>query len=106
MVSDRPTKMRYLDEVIKPRLEEAFDRGDKKYVGKQHYLHPRILSRHPADDVRHMRECHVDVRLREAEDAADGEDLKMATEKIESAIGFLVILHMRLHDKRTAYGTD
>lgn len=104
MVADKPTKMKYLDEVIRPGLEEAFDRGDKKYVGKQHYLHPRILSRHPADDVRHVRECHVDVRLREAEDAADGEDIKKALGKIESAIGFLVILHMRLYDKRSAYG--
>lgn len=104
MVADQKTKMGYLDKVIRPGLVEAFKRGDEKYTGKQHYLHPRIISRHPSDDIRHVRECHVDVRLREAEDSADGEDINRALEKVESAIGYLIILHMRLHNKKGAYG--
>ena len=103
MVDKYDTKMEYVGEVIIPALAKAFERGDKKYTGKQHYLHPRIISRHPSEDVRHVRDCHVGVRLREAEDAADGEDLNLSLEKIESAIGFLVILHMRVNDRKEAY---
>lgn len=103
MVDNYETKMDYLEKVINPGLAEAFKRGDKKYTGKQHYLHPRIISRHPSEDIRHVRDCHAGVRLREAEDAADGEDLGLALEKIESAIGFLIILHMRINDRKEAY---
>jgi hypothetical protein len=89
-------KIQYFNEHILPVLEEAFKRGDAKYQGKQHSDHPRILTRTAVGDIRHVRELHCDVRLREAEEAADCEDLKLATDKIVSAIGYLIILHARL----------
>jgi hypothetical protein len=92
-------KMKYINGVILPNLELAFQRGDEKYHGIQHSHSPRIIKRSATDDINHVRELHVDVRLREAEDFADGEDLGRALHKIESAIGYLVILHMRTKDK-------
>lgn len=92
-------KMMYLEEVVAPALEEAFKRGDEKFHGLQHHAHPRILERSADEDIRHVRELHVDVRLREAEDAADGEELDKALAKIESAIGYLTILHYRVNAK-------
>ena len=88
-------KMKYLIELILPGLEMAFKRGDKKYSGTQHNAHPRTMARRADEDIRHVRDLHVDVRLREAEDAADGGDLQGALNKIESAIGYLTILHYR-----------
>ena len=92
-------KMDYLVQVIEPNLEDAFKRGDRKFHGLQHSHHPRILKRSADKDIQHVRELHVDVRLREAEDAADGADLEGALGKIESAIGYLVILHNRINKK-------
>jgi hypothetical protein len=91
--------MEYLIHVIEPGLEEAFKRGDKKYHGTQHSHHPRILQRPADEDIHHVRELHVDVRLREAVDAADGDNFEGALAKIESAIGYLVILHNRINTK-------
>lgn len=88
-------KIHYLKKIILPALEKAFKRGDKKYKGKNHNDAPRIMRRSPVEDIRHIRELHVDVRLREAEEAADNDDLQMALEKIESAMGYLTILHAR-----------
>jgi len=93
-------KITYIKNVILDKLAEAFKRGDEKYHGIQHSHSPRIMERSAVDDINHVRELHVDVRLREAEDAADGEDLETALKKIESAIGYLVILHMRTRDKK------
>lgn len=77
----------------------VFTRG-QKYHGNQHSNAPRILKRKADEDIRHVRECHVDVRLREAEDAADGGDTSLALTKIESAIGYLVILHSRINRRK------
>lgn len=90
-------KMQYFQEVIEPMLEDAFKRGDRKYHGMQHNDHHRLYDRKPDEDIRHVRELHVDVRLREAEDAADGGDITDALSKIESAIGYLTILHYRVN---------
>ena len=89
-------KMEYVRNVILPKLEEAFQRGDAKYVGKYHHTAPTVVERTPAQDVDHIRRCHVDVRLLEAEDAAsvDG-NCDTVLRKIESAIGYLVLLHAR-----------
>lgn len=92
-------KLNYLQSEMIPKLEEAFKRGDSKYVGIQHSHDPRILNRTPVEDINHVRNLHVDVRLREAEEAADNNDLNLALSKIESAIGYLIILHMRTKDK-------
>lgn len=96
---DYKVKMKYIDGVILPNLEHAFQRGDEKYHGIQHSHSPRITGRSAANDINHVRELHVGVRLREAEDLADGEELGRSLNKIESAIGYLVILHMRTKDK-------
>ena len=92
-------KMKYLNEELQPKLAEAFKRGDAKYVGEQHSHTPRILNRTAKDDINHIRELHVAVRLREAEEAADNEDASLALSNIESAIGYLIILHMRCAGK-------
>lgn len=91
--------MDYVDIVLWPQLEEAFKRGDKKYVGSLHSHDERVLSRSIVGDIRHIRELHVDVRLREAEELADNGDFSGAMDKIVSAIGYLVILHMRTNEK-------
>ena len=88
-------KIFYLDEFIKPGLVDAFKRGDKAYTGFNHWDHPDKLNRPTTKDIRHIRELHVDVRLREAEELADNENLEGALEKIESAMGYLTILHLR-----------
>ena len=93
------SKMVYLNEILLPNLEKAFKRGDKKYVGNQHSHTPRILFRTAVEDIKHIRELHVGVRLREAEECADNDKLSDALKKIESAIGYLVILHMRISYK-------
>lgn len=98
-MNDFNDKMKYLNEELQPKLEEAFKRGDAKYVGDQHSHTPRILNRAAKDDINHIRELHVDVRLREAEEAADNDDASLALSKIESAIGYLIILHMRCAGK-------
>jgi hypothetical protein len=91
-------KMEHFDG-LRPAMEATFKRGDGKYVGKQHSHCPRIVARRADEDIRHVRECHVNVRLAEAEDCADGGDNETALRKIESAIGYLTILHMRVQDK-------
>jgi len=92
-------KTEYLKDEVLPKVEQAFIRGDAKYHGQQHSHCPRIMKRSADMDIRHIRDCHCNTRLLEAEDLADGGDLKAALEKIESAIGYLVILHMRTKDK-------
>jgi len=92
-------KMNYIDIVLWPQLEGAFKRGDGKYVGTFHSHSDKVLSRTIQEDIRHIRELHADVRLREAEEAADNGDYQTALDKIVSAIGYLVILHMRSNDK-------
>ena len=93
------TKLNYFKLVLWPELEAAFKRGDEKYVGAFHSHNERILNRSVDEDIRHVRELHVDVRLREAEELADNGDGKAALDKIVSAIGYLVILHMRTNYK-------
>jgi len=93
--------MAYHDKIVRPELELAFKKIADKY--KKVEEHPRIKARHPADDIRHMREIHVDVSLREAEDCADVNNIEMALRNIECAIGYLVILHRRTREKRTEY---
>jgi len=91
-------KMQYVRENILPMLEKAFQRGDQKYHGIQHSHSEHCRNRPPDADIRHVRECHVDVRLREAEDLADVGELDAALRKIESAIGYAAILHMRIQE--------
>jgi hypothetical protein len=90
-------KMAYLNDVLSGELEAAFKRGDKNYTGKYHSHTERVLQREAVEDIRHIRELHVDVRLREAEELADNDDIDLALDKITSAIGYLIILHMRLN---------
>ena len=90
-------KMQYVDTVIRSGLEEAFQRGDKKYHGMDH--DPDIMAREAHSDIEHIKKFHCDVRLLEAEHAAEEEDYEKALEKIESAIGYLVILHYRINRK-------
>lgn len=97
--SNYKDKLDYLEIVLWPELTEAFKRGDKKYVGALHSHDERIINRSIDEDIRHIRELHVDVRLREAEELADNGDNEAALDKIVSAIGYLVILHMRTSDK-------
>jgi hypothetical protein len=97
MIPTYREKTEYFTKAIEPKLEEAFKRGDRKYHGMQHNDHHRLYDRRPTEDIRHIRELHVDVRLREAEDSADGGDVKEAMSKVESAIGYLTILHYRLN---------
>jgi len=92
-------KMNYLDIVVWPQIEAAFKRGDNKYTGDMASHADRYLKRSIEEDIRHIRELHVDVRLREAEEMANNEDYQEAMDKIVSAIGYLVILHMRTNDK-------
>lgn len=92
-------KLIYINDVIIPKLSEAFQRGDKKYVGHLHSHDPRILNRTVQEDIEHVKRCHIDVRLGEAEGAADDDDLNLCLSKIESAIGYLTILHMRINNK-------
>ena len=91
--------MNYLDIVLWPQLETAFKRGDTKYTGDMASYADRYINRTIEEDVRHIRELHVDVRLREAEEMANNEDYREAMDKIVSAIGYLIILHMRTNDK-------
>ena len=97
--SNYEDKLDYLEIVLWPELETAFKRGDKKYVGVLHSHDKRILNRSIEDDIRHVKDLHVDVRLKEAEELADNGDGEAALDKIVSAIGYLVILHMRTSDK-------
>lgn len=99
MIPTYKEKMQYLQEVIEPMLEEAFKRGDQKYTGMNHNDNPDFYNRGPAKDIDHVRTFHVDVRLKEAEHAAiEGNDIETALEKIESAIGYLTILHYRVNN--------
>lgn len=99
MKNNAVAKIHYFDRYIREKLIEAFRRGDKKYDGVQHSHDPRILARSAVEDINHVRNLHVEVRLREAEEAADNGFLEKALRKIESAIGFMIILHMRINGK-------
>lgn len=91
-------KMKYFDDQVRPGLANAFARGEK-YKGGYHFAADKHLNRGNEEDVRHVRELHVDVRLREAEDIASIEHAGTPggiLAKIESAIGYLIILHMRI----------
>jgi len=105
-IEDWEGKISYLDKFVRPELERAFKRGDNKHKGKNHHTAPRIMARRPDEDIRHIRDLHVLVRLLEAEEAADNEDIQTALEKIESAIGYLVILHMRTREKRNFFAPE
>jgi hypothetical protein len=98
-MNDYIDKLKYLDTVVLLDLEEAFKRGDKKYKGKKHSHAEHVLKREIDEDIRHVRELHVDVRLREAEECASNDDFSGALNKIISAIGYLIILHMRITEK-------
>lgn len=93
------SKIAYLDRIVRPELEAAFKRADHKYDGMEH--NPTVKNRKSVDDIRHIHDCHVSVRLREAEDFADLGDTENALNKIESAIGYLVILHRRVRSNRS-----
>lgn len=87
----------YLETVIGVGLEAAFDRGSAKYDDA--FISPEIMDRFPDEAIRHIRELHVGVRLREAEHAAEEDNLEMSLEKVESAISYLTILHYVLNAK-------
>ena len=92
-------KIKYVEEEILPELLEAFRRGDKKYYGIRHWNSELHMQRSSEEDIRHVRELHTDVRLREAEDAITTGDIELAKEKIVSAIGYLCILHARINER-------
>lgn len=97
-IFDAQAKMNYFNEEIRNRLYESFERGDKKYQEMNHRVSDNnvYIERNDEDDINHVRELHVDVRLREAEDFAGEGHASKALTKIESAIGYLVILHYRI----------
>lgn len=99
MIPTYKEKMQYLQTVIEPMLEDAFKRGDEKYTGMQHNDNPNFYRRSAKRDVKHVREMHVEVRLREAQHAAEENDIETALAKIESAMGYLTILHYRVNQK-------
>ncbi len=93
---DKRTHIQYLDDEILPGLRVAFARGEATYVGKENWQDHHCTDRTASEDIHHVRELHVEVRIREAEELADNGKLQEARKKIESAIGYLVILHRRL----------
>jgi len=98
-------KMKYLNDTILPKLQEAFERGDKKYTGMQHYASNKIMMKDGPSDINHVRRCHVGVRLLEAEDLAESQEYNNALEKIVSAIGYLIILYIRISERLKNNGT-
>lgn len=96
---DAAGKMNYFRKAVTPGIREAFERGDKKYTGARHFATESHLKRTAEEDIRHVECCHISVRLREAEDLASTGNLEEALKKIESAVGYLVILHMRVNRK-------
>jgi hypothetical protein len=94
-------KAEYFEQAILPRLNIKFKEGDEKYQEENHRTSENqvYMARTDHDDVNHIRNLHVDVRLREAEDyATEGHKAKVLS-KIESAIGYLGILHMRVSNR-------
>lgn len=89
-------KIEYVETVIIPGLTESFKKGDKYFTGNSKFDSDLCTQRSDAEDVRHVRDLHCNVRLLEAEDAAEHFDNEKALKKIESAIGYLCILHMRI----------
>lgn len=90
-------KLEYFDQVIRPQLAEALQRGDRRYTGSAHFSSDVHMGRSDESDIRHVHECHVGVRLREAEDLATySTDKTSILAKIVSAIGYLIILHFRV----------
>ena len=92
-------KMDYVMKKILPGLRKAFSRGQKEYKGAEHFGSAKHLARSPEEDIRHVARCHVGVRLLDAEDKASVGDYGAALEKIESATGYLAILHARISQK-------
>jgi len=82
---------------IKLPLVEAFIRGAKAYTGAAHWSGDSQAKRTAEEDIRHVLNCHVSVRLREAEDLASTGNRSKALSKIVSAIGYLVVLHRRVN---------
>lgn len=86
----------YFSGNILPGLRAAFERGSKKVLGCNHHWDGAAFDdRNAEQDVHHVRECHVGVRLCEAEELASQGDTAGALAKIESAIGYLGVLHLR-----------
>lgn len=86
----------HLKAVVVPAIEAALERGERKYTGKSHWQHQMHIERANEEDIRHVTRCHVEVRLREAEDAATVDDPETALSKVESAMGYLLVLHRRM----------
>ena len=68
-------------------------------MGAKHHSNPEFMERTAEEDINHVRKFHAEVRLREAEHFASEGDYEMALEKLESAIGYLVILHYRVNER-------
>jgi len=97
-------KMAYLLTKVVPGLRIAFERGGAKYTGSNAFDNYRFIEKTNVQDINHVSRCHVEVRLREAEEAADNATETLDTsqdslEKIESAIGYLVLLHARITER-------
>ena len=90
----------YLHTHVVPKVAAALRDGEDRHTGENYWNDQHVWKRTRAQDIDHVRRCHVDVRLLEAEDVAEqGDWYPLAAEmlhKIESAIGYLVILHKRL----------
>ncbi len=94
------TQEEYFRHCIYEDLEAAFERGEANYTGKLSWEDHHCTTRTAAEDVHHVRECHIEVRVREAEEFADCGDLAAAQKKLVSAIGYLSVLHRRLQMKK------
>jgi len=104
-------KMAYLLTKVVPGLRIAFERGGAKYTGSNAFdkqkrcsISSSFIEKTNVQDINHVSRCHVEVRLREAEEAADNATETLDTsqdslEKIESAIGYLVLLHARITER-------
>jgi hypothetical protein len=87
-------------EVILPALVKAFQNADDKMPGKRHNQSHHHTVLRADEDVRHVRECHIDVCLLQAESAAISGDIRKALRMVESAIGHAVLLHRRLYEEQ------
>lgn len=94
---DSLSNQTYFAENVWPGVKAALDRGAQKYKGRSHWRQMVHMDRTDEADVRHVRECHVAVRLAEAEDATSLDNSAEAQRKLESAIGYLLVLHRRIH---------
>jgi hypothetical protein len=92
--------MAHLTDNVAPKLQAALQRGGLKCQGALQGALQWDSKRTVEQDIGHTHRCHVSVRLAGAEDAASTDDLDLALSNIESAIGYALVLHWRVWEKR------